>query len=314
MPVGVSDNSAEVFAAQDVFLNGVTTGAPPDTFNLNGQDWSLAPFHPRRLKQTGFKAYRDVIKMAMKGAGAVRIDHAFGLMRLYLRVKGGTGAYLMYPFKELTGILALESHLNKTVVIAEDLGTAPDGFSDEMMRLNAYSFKIMHYMRSWQGLMMPNEYPSTSLIATGTHDLPSYPAFYKELDLELGLKHNTISAEQYQAHKTGRKEERRLFFELFEKMGFASLNLFSDDKDLSVPQTFIPFVYRYLAKTNSKILLVRPEDVFEMDEQFNLPGTYMEHPNWRHKLPVPLEDMLKDNRLKNIIKELKKERINDAKV
>ncbi len=310
MPVGVSDNSAEVWSNQDVFMQGVTTGAPPDTFNLNGQDWSLAPFHPKTLQKTGFKAFVDVIKSAMKGAGAVRIDHAFGLMRLYLRVQGATGAYLTYPFKELTGIMALESHRNKTVVIAEDLGTAPDGFSEAMMGLNAFSFKIMHYQQDWQGLMEPQMYAPCSLIATGTHDLPTYVGFFKGLDLELGLEKKTISPEQYQAHKENRKREKQLFFEAFEKQSF-DMNLTKEDfvANNQVPDFFIPYIYAYLAKTKSKILLVRPEDIFEMEEQFNLPGTYMEHPNWRYKLPVMLEDMVKDKRLKKVVEILKEERV-----
>ena len=76
----------------------------------------------------------------------------------------------------------------------------------------------------------------------------------------------------------------------------------------SVPNFFIPFIYKYLAQTKSKILLVRPEDVFEMEEQFNLPGTYMEYPNWRYKLPVSLEEMLQDKRLKDIVRIVKKQR------
>ncbi len=310
MPVGVSDNSAEVWSNQEVFMQGVTTGAPPDTFNLNGQDWSLAPFNPRVLKKTGFKAFIDVIRSAMKGAGAVRIDHAFGLMRLYLRVQGATGAYLKYPFKELTGIMALESHLNKTVVIAEDLGTAPDGFSDEMIKLNAFSFKIMHYQQDWQGLLVPEMYAPCSLIATGTHDLPSYTGFFKELDLDLGLEKKTISLEQYQEHKQNRKKEKLAFIEAFKRQGYSvSLSNEAYLKLKEVPSWFIPYVYKYLAKTKSKILLVRPEDIFEMEQQFNLPGTYMEYPNWRYKLPVSVENMLKDKRLLEIKDILKEERV-----
>lgn len=310
MPVGVSDNSAEVWSNQEVFMQGVTTGAPPDTFNLNGQDWSLAPFNPNMLKKTGFKAFIDVIRGAMKGAGAVRIDHAFGLMRLYLRVQGATGAYLKYPFEELTGIMALESHLNKTVVIAEDLGTAPDGFSDEMIKLNAFSFKIMHYQQDWQGLMRPEDYPACSLISTGTHDLPSYTGFFKELDLELGLEKKTISKEQYTHHKENRKREKQLFMEAFKRQGY---ELLENQEELlpkeGVPTFFIPYIYQYLAETKSKILLVRPEDVFEMDKQFNLPGTYMEYPNWRYKLEIAVENMLKDERLIKIAEILEEERV-----
>lgn len=305
MPVGVSDNSAEVWSDQTSFMRGVTTGAPPDAFNLNGQDWSLAPFNPKVLHQTGYKAFRNVLRSMMHGAGAIRIDHAFGLMRLYLRVQKASGAYLTFPFKELTGILALESHLNKCVVIAEDLGTAPDGFSDEMMRLNAFSFKIMHFERNWHGFIQPQHYPNYSLISTGTHDLPSYVAYYKEMDLELAKKMKTISLEQYQSHKENRKVEKQLFVEAFKKQNFEIEHI---ENEKTVPSWFVPSVYKYLSLTNSKILLIRPEDVFEMEEQFNLPGTYMEYPNWRYKLPVFLEDMLQDSRLKNIIKIVKENR------
>ena len=306
MPVGVSDNSAEVWSDQVSFMTGVTTGAPPDAFNQKGQDWSLAPFNPKVLHKTGYKAFINVLRSVMKGAGAVRIDHAFGLMRLYLRVQGGTGAYLTFPFKELTGILALESHLNKTVVIAEDLGTAPDGFSNEMIKLNAFSFKIMHFERDWNGFIAPEHYPSNSLISTGTHDLPSYTGFYKELDLELAKKMKTISLEQYMHHKENRKTEKELFLKAFEQQGFEIKSTQKEEK--GVPAWFIPSVYKYLSLTNSKILLIRPEDIFEMDEQFNLPGTYMEYPNWRHKLPVFLEEMLQDKRLNDIVRIVKKQR------
>jgi 4-alpha-glucanotransferase len=33
------------------------------------------------------------------------------------------------------------------------------------------------------------------------------------------------------------------------------------------------------------------EDVLGMSEQVNLPGTVNEHPNWRHRLPLALEDL-----------------------
>ena len=39
--------------------------------------------------------------------------------------------------------------------------------------------------------------------------------------------------------------------------------------------------HAFLARTPSKILMVQPEDVFELVEQANLPGTIDQHPNWR---------------------------------
>ena len=45
-----------------------------------------------------------------------------------------------------------------------------------------------------------------------------------------------------------------------------------------------------MARTPSKLLSVAIEDLFGVIEQANVPGTVDEHPNWRRKLPVPIED------------------------
>jgi 4-alpha-glucanotransferase len=38
-------------------------------------------------------------------------------------------------------------------------------------------------------------------------------------------------------------------------------------------------------------MVVQPEDLFGVRDQANLPGTVDEHPNWRRRLPVAVEDM-----------------------
>jgi 4-alpha-glucanotransferase len=39
------------------------------------------------------------------------------------------------------------------------------------------------------------------------------------------------------------------------------------------------------------LLVVGLEDVLGMSDQFNIPGTTDEHPNWRRKYPVELESL-----------------------
>ncbi len=310
LPVGVGENSAEVWSNQEVFMQLVTTGAPPDSFNKKGQDWSLAPFNPYALKKMGYEPFIRVIRSAMRSAGAVRIDHAFGLMRLYLRVKEASGAYLSYPFKDLMGIIALESHRFRCLVIAEDLGTAPDGFHEEMLKVSALSFKIFHFERNYDGFIMPDHYEHRCLIASGTHDLPTYTALWKGLDLELGKKYKTLSLTQYREHKKARETERQQFIEAFKRVGLPM----PSDEELShispqtVPDWFIPNTYAFLGKTNSMLLLVRMEDILEQDQQVNLPGTYLEYPNWRYKLPIILEGLSTDPRMIRICEIIRKER------
>jgi len=56
-------------------------------------------------------------------------------------------------------------------------------------------------------------------------------------------------------------------------------------------------VTRFLADTPSRLLMVSLEDALGDVEQVNLPGTIDQHPNWRRRLSVPLEDLLGESAL-----------------
>ena len=46
----------------------------------------------------------------------------------------------------------------------------------------------------------------------------------------------------------------------------------------------------FLGATPSRLVTMSIEDLLGVAEQVNVPGTIDEHPNWRRKLPVKLED------------------------
>jgi len=50
-------------------------------------------------------------------------------------------------------------------------------------------------------------------------------------------------------------------------------------------------VANFLARTKSRLLAVSLEDLLGVVDQPNIPGTINEHPNWRRRLPVPIEEM-----------------------
>jgi 4-alpha-glucanotransferase len=62
-------------------------------------------------------------------------------------------------------------------------------------------------------------------------------------------------------------------------------------------ETDFSAVTAYLARTPSRLLVVAMEDVLDVLDQPNVPGTVQEHPNWRRRLPVALEDIAHDKRL-----------------
>lgn len=300
MPVGVGADSADVWGNQTAFLAGLSVGAPPDLFNAAGQDWALAAFHPRVLKQQGYEPFIRVLREKMAFGGAVRLDHAFSLMRLFLRTPLGEGAYLSYPFTDLIGILALESERNACLVIAEDLGTPPPTFYDLMRAAGALSFRLFRYEKDGDRLKPPARYDRQCLIMTGSHDMPTMSAVWTGKDLILMRDLNLISDERYEREHRARIEERRMYLEAFTAQG-----LYVDWQGAgyfdTVPEWFMPHLYEYLARSNSMLILVRLEDVLMQTNQVNIPGTHFEYPNWRFKLPVSLDELALDERLKQVM-------------
>ncbi|MCX8068938.1 MAG: 4-alpha-glucanotransferase, partial [Thermodesulfovibrionales bacterium] len=134
MPIGIYNDLAvgsirdgfDEWVYQDAFASSVNVGAPPDDCNPSGQDWGFPPLSPLRLKEYAYEPFIIALKKNMQSAGALRIDHALGLFRMFwipLGKKSSEGVYVEYPYEDILKIIALESQLNKTIVIAEDLGT-----------------------------------------------------------------------------------------------------------------------------------------------------------------------------------------------
>jgi 4-alpha-glucanotransferase len=48
-------------------------------------------------------------------------------------------------------------------------------------------------------------------------------------------------------------------------------------------------VARFLARTKSRLLALSLEDLLDVADQPNIPGTVNEHPNWRRRLPIAID-------------------------
>ena len=112
LAVSVDRAGADAWRHQRSFAQGASVGAPPDEFNPNGQDWGLPPLRPDRLRTAHYQPLIEALRGTMRSAGAIRIDHVMGLMRLYCIPAGGDargGAYVHYALEEMFAIVALES-------------------------------------------------------------------------------------------------------------------------------------------------------------------------------------------------------------
>ncbi|VBB68902.1 4-alpha-glucanotransferase (amylomaltase) [invertebrate metagenome] len=300
LAVGVDPAGADVWSHQETFA-AARVGAPPDQFNAKGQDWGSPPFNPLRLQENGYADFIAVLRANMRHAGALRIDHVMALMHLFWIPLGGnpsTGAYVGYPFDDLLGIVALESHRHRCMVIGEDLGTVPPEFRDRMTAEGILSYRVLMFER-WPGenlFKRPNTYPPVALATASTHDLPTVAGHWHGTDIALKRQLNLVSADQpaetlVEKRNTDRQLLRAALMDQ-ELLGQDfPLNPALDDGHM---QTLILAVHRFLARSSSRLMLVNLDDLLLETTQLNLPGTVDEYSNWQRKIKFLVEN-LKDN-------------------
>jgi 4-alpha-glucanotransferase len=63
--------------------------------------------------------------------------------------------------------------------------------------------------------------------------------------------------------------------------------------------TFLQVV-EFLAAAPSRLVSIGLEDVLGLLDQVNIPGTVLQHPNWRRRLPVDVEALQNDQRLRDV--------------
>lgn len=311
LAVGVERGGAETWAQQDLYALGASIGAPPDDFNLHGQDWGLPPLIPRRLVDACYAPFIATLRENMAAAGALRIDHVMGLMRLFWVPPGCAptdGAYVSYPFADLLGILALESQRNHCLVVGEDLGTVPDEVRKALQANHVLSYRLMYFERDEGGAFKaPAAYPEQAVVAVTTHDLATLAGYWQGNDIVLRSELGLFPTEQQREEQiVARAQARTQLLAALEREDLLPADISSYPVSrLDVPPEFVQAVHAYLARTPSKLMLVQFEDVLGQSEQPNLPGTTDQHPNWRRKLSLNLEEWRNCERISNFTKTLR---------
>ncbi len=314
LAVGVDPNGADAWCEPDTIVHKTRFGAPPDAFNTQGQDWGMPPFHPHGLREKAYAPFIAMLRANMRRAGALRIDHVMGLMRLYWippGEKASRGAYVRYPFDDLLGILALESVRNECLVIGEDLGTVPEGFRGRMAEEGVLSYRVMRFERYPDGLFKrPESYPSLSLSTSATHDLSTIKGHWLGRDLELRRNLGFYETEEEkQADEDARARECDLLVMALVDQGLAPEGFPEEGAgEEEAVRRLVIAVERFLARSPSQLMKVNLDDLLLEADQINLPGTVTEYPNWRRKNSLPLEALGDDPFVNRVVRAVKMER------
>lgn len=300
MAVGFDRDGFDAWVFANTVPEEIAVGCPPDIRNPLGQNWGVCAFAPRLLKEAAYAPWIELLRANMRHAGMLRIDHAFQLARLFwipLGRPATEGGYLRYPMDDLIGILALESRRNRCVVVAEDLGTFPEGFRTKMAEAGGLSFRLLHRERTPdRDYLAPETYPRQAVVVAGTHDHATLSGFWSGRDVEvrtaLNLYPNAHAAAEAKSQRPD--DRRRLLDALARQSGFDGP---IEDTDGKPSPELVLAVHRYLAATPSCLVLVQIEDLLGQPDQMNVPGTVDEYPNWLRRGLVDIEDLALDQRI-----------------
>jgi len=161
-------------------------------------------------------------------------------------------------------------------VIGEDLGTVPAEFRARCRAAGLAGMDVLWFQRKDANFLPAGAWRDDAIALTTTHDLPTIAGWWQAADLDLrrglGLADDRAI--------TSRPAQRKMLWSAFAQAGVAQGPEPAQEEPAPVVDAAIGFV----AHTPDPLALVPLEDLLGSVEQPNLPGTTVEHPNWRRRL------------------------------
>jgi 4-alpha-glucanotransferase len=282
LAVGVHPGGADAWAHQDLLVRGISVGAPPDSFNQRGQDWTQPPWHPQRLAACGFRPLAELLAAAFRHVGGLRVDHVMGLMRLWWVPEGMTpdrGAYVSYDHRSTVAALAGEAARAGAVAIGEDLGTVDQWIRDYLASQRILGTSLLWFAREPDSMPLRPEHWRRGCMATvGTHDVPTVSGFVSgdqvTVRASLGLLKDPEAERARSALLVARWTDALV------RESLLPAGQRSETAEFTVA------LYGYLALAPALLRGVSLADAVGDRRTQNIPGTSDEYPNWR----IPLCD------------------------
>ena len=308
LAVGADGAGSEVNQDPNLFCQRAAIGAPPDPLAPLGQNWGMPPINPVILRRNNFDHFIELLRSNMADCGALRIDHAMSLMRLWWSPSekdSSEGAYVNYPFDDLLKILCYESVSHKCAVIAEDLGVVPDAFRHAITEAGFYSNKVIYFEREENGdFRSPTALAKHALAMLNNHDVPTLRSWWVGSDIELrfnlGMYGDNSDLQSLLAERDNEKKLLLNKMAQLDVIGINQVNDYLSTEELTMP--LLKSILIFSASTNCELFVLQLEDLLLMDEPVNVPGTFKEYPNWQRKLTKTIEAMGKEQSIIDLLK------------
>jgi 4-alpha-glucanotransferase len=155
---------------------------------------------------------------------------------------------------------------------------------------------------------LPENYFPYALAMSSTHDQPPIISFWKAKDLELFFENGLLlSEEQFFDMLEKRVDARKKLVEAMNKAQTwetqsktYELSL-EEEKGEKVPEGLTKAVIAFMSKTKSFMYMPRLVELCKMNEMENVPGTNDFYSNWRVKTKLDIDEIEKDNFIKQAV-------------
>lgn len=286
LAVGCAKDGLEFSTNQSIFAKHAEIGAPPDPWAANGQNWGLPVIDPKKIAHNNFSYFKQLIKENMQYFGALRIDHVMSLRRLWwcLTVDDEqSGCYVYYPFEYLLAILKIESHLNNTGLVGEDLGIVPPEVTEALSLSGIYGNTLFYFEKNHMGeFKHGNDYRENCMLMLSNHDVPPFISWWYAQDVDLKLSLSLCSEDEAKELKSQRLTDKQRVLNWLNK---SHLNIESN-----VTELFNELV-KTLIQTPPKLFSLNFDDLAKQTLPINIPGTDKEYKNWRRRILTPIDDV-----------------------
>lgn len=289
IPILTCRDSADVWLNRELFELKYSAGAPPDYFNLEGQNWGFPLYNWARIAESNYKWWIDRLQTAANYYQLYRIDHIVGFFRIWAIPQNLTSKDGFFIPHDQFLWIEHGGHIMRMMIencdmlpIGEDLGVVPPEVRACLSKLGICGTRVIRWERDWlenKNYIPFDKYALDSMTTVSTHDCETLKLWWKEYPEEAKLfaqfknwSYQPILNSEYQ---------KQILYDSHHSNSLFHINLLQEYLSL-IPELSWPNIE---------------------DDRINIPGTFSEY-NWTYRFRPSVEEIVQNERLKELIQEL----------
>lgn len=191
LPFFVSPDSSDVWAQPELFLLDdkcklrFVAGVPPDYFSADGQLWGNPVYDWSALRNTGFRFHINRLRALFANVDVIRLDHFRAFAAAWHipaeAETARTGHWVPAPGAEFFN--AAHKEFGSLNFIAEDLGLITPDVCALRDQFHIPGTRVLQFAfdGNSDNLHLPENYPTNTVVYTGTHDNDTTRAWFESL-------------------------------------------------------------------------------------------------------------------------------------